>query len=241
MNPCRIAACLLASSSLLPLAAGAAGIPVINEGMAAGAAGFDSFFISPNDDAGNLSIDVLGSASGGNPGARLEILHFHGPVDEPDGNPDGYSIQSVHSYQLFSWDPLVDGEILSISFSIDVESNSPLGIGFAIAQGGGGSLAGFQFIGATTGWQTLGSGPLDAGAFGGVDFASGTPLRFGFSMITSSNAFGETEFAGEQFAANFDNFRVSVTVVPVPAAFWLMLSALGALGLARHRRRQGAS
>lgn len=233
----RMGTLLLAYMALPPVVAGAAGIPVVNEGMAAGPAAFQSFFLSPDDSDGNLSIDVLGMDAGGNPGEFLQILHFHDPVEEPEGNPDGYSIQSIHDYQLFSWDPLVDGEVVSVSFSIDIESSVPLGVGFSVAQGNGGSLAGFQFIGSTDGWQKISSGPLSTAEFGGIDFAGGEPLRFGFSVITSSDGFGEVAFFGEQFAANLDNFQVSVAVVPVPAAAWLLLSSLGVLGLVARRQR----
>lgn len=226
----------LAATLLLPVAANAAGILIIDEDMSSGPGAFDSFALSEDDTDGNLSIDVLGSPAGGNPGDRLEVIHFYDPVDSPDGNPDGYDIQSIHDYQLFSWDPLVDGEILSVSFSIDIETGSNIDlVGFTMAQGSGGSIGGFVVPSLAGGWETISANDLTALDFGSVDFAGTGPITFGFSVSTFAFGSGEDFFDGDQFAANFDNFRVTLTPVPVPGAALLLLSGLA--GLAGFRRR----
>lgn len=217
----------------MPLSATAAGVLFIDENMANGAAAFDSFFLSIDDSDGNLSIDVQDGAPG-NPGDGIEVLHFHDPVAAPDGNPGGYSIQSVHEYNLLTWDPVVDGAIQSVSFSIDIESGSEiLDVYFTMGQGGSGSFAGFTEPVLAGGFETIAVPGLTSADFGGIDFAGGGPIRFGFGMITQSMGNLTDEFDGDQFAANFDNFQVTVTAVPLPASAWLL--ALPLLSLARRR------
>ena len=69
--------------------------------------------------------------------------------------------------------------------------------------------------------------------FSAVDFLTGGPITFGFGMVTQSFGTGGDMFDGEQFDANFDNFRVEIHLVPVPAAWILLASAL--LPLVRRR------
>lgn len=221
---------------LLPVVGQSAEIQVFSDDMSGGAAAYDSSFLSFDDSDGNLSIEVLDSPFSGNPDDRLEVLHFHDPVDAPEGNPDGYDIQSFHTYTLVSWDPSIDGEIVDVSFSIDVEhASGNLTLFFEMAQGGGGSFAGFTDIASTSGYETVSVSNLGPADFGGIDFAGGGPITFGFGMLSYSFGFGDTEFFGEQFAASFDNFEVTVQVVPLPGALWLFAGGLAGLVGLRQR------
>lgn len=219
------------------------GTEVVNEDMSNAdppSAAFDTFFFSTDDSDGNLFVEATYDSSGGNPNDRLIIDHFHDPVPAPDGNPFGYEIQSVHVYTLFSYTPSVDGPIESISFTIDVENSGPdMELFFTVSDSFGGSIAGFQTLPATAGFETLSVVDLTNAEFPSRDFAGSEPLFFGFGFISVSFNDGDDDFEGEQFSVAFDNFRVSIQAIPEPAGagFAVLLASLWPLH--RRRRRTG--
>ena len=221
---------------LVASTAHAAPMTIISEDMSSGAAAFSTFLLSLDETDGNLSFNENGLATGGNPDDRLAVEHIYDAVASPDGNPDGYDIQTWHSYQLFTWNPLVDGVIQSLGFSIDVQSAVPIDVGFTVDQGGGGSAAGFTSLGATTGYETI-TANLTGVDFGFIDFVAGDPLTFGFTVSSIADGSSTDDFPAVTLAFDFDNFIVSVDAtpaLPLPAPVWLL--AAGLLGLGWRRR-----
>ncbi len=183
--------------------------------------------------------------SGGNPGGHLLIEHFH-EVDRDPGtgepiNGDGtVFLQSVFSEQSMAYNPLAQGAIATITFSIDVNLGATGAEGgvfdealFTIDNGSQGNLAGFTSIASLgSGWHTVTSSVLTNTDFFLIDFAGPADLEFGFGF----SSFGDVFAGDEQLDLLVDNFKVDITV-PEPSGL-LAVAGLALVGLCRGGRRQ---
>lgn len=195
---------------------------------------FFSFFFSGRGDAerNNLSIEESFTNVGGDNGDVLQITHFHDPVDpdNPGFDDQGDSLQSFHLFEGASWNTAVRGEIVDISFSIDISNDSDVSdVYFIMGEASGGSAAGFMNImpDGQGDFTTYTFDDVTQDIFSSRDFSDGE-YQFGFGLISRS-----FDDQGSQFAADVDNFRVDVEYIPAPAS----LAALGGFVLVAGRRR----
>ncbi len=99
-------------------------------------------------------------------------------------------------------------------------------------------------IGSNGGLQTVSIGfdnALDVGVIGTFSFtatgSAGSIINFGLDDPGFFSSFSNALPTNSPFTPDFFGTTVEITAVPVPAAAWLMLSALGALGIGARRRR----
>ena len=223
-----------------PLASFAANwITVIDTDMTG--ASFTSFSLAYDNanfdpDPGNASADGSINNIGSPNDDVFEGLAFLDPVDPSEpGATDGYTIQTVHTFDAFSWNPTTDGEITAVRFWIDALSAENLTVYFTIDQ----DFYGFFAFppnaqpDISSDFQTISYLDWPVSQFSSGDFVSGGPIKFGFGFLFSTN-----DENGGQSQVSFDNFRVDVCVVPEPSALTLALSglALSALVITRRRR-----
>ncbi len=175
--------------------------------------------------------------SGGNPDAYGLLFHTHDVNRDSLGEPIGGNgftfVQSFLGDQTASYTPSLEGAIQFISFSLDVRTGSPIdSLFFDISDSNGGSVAngsgGFLSLVNDGEWNTYTLVGVAQSGASGRDFAGSNPLRFGFGFTSSADVFG----GSSDFSIDVDNFIVTVTQVPEPAAFVLML-----LGVAVSLRR----
>ncbi len=167
----------------------------------------------------------------GNPGAYGELWHDHDVDRDEFGDPingdTATSLQSFFSDLTASYTPSLEGEIQSISFSLDVRTSDPIdSLFFEISDSSGGSVAngggGFLPINSDGEWNTYTlTGVTQSGA-SGRDFAGSDPLSFGFGFTSFADVF----FGNELYVIDVDNFVVTVTPVPEPASLVMLLSVL---------------
>jgi len=177
--------------------------------------------------------------AGGNPGSYGELIHSHDVDRDEFGDPinfDGFvGLQSFFSEQTASYTPLVEGDIASITLSLDVRTSDPIdSLFFEISDANGGSVAnggsGFLPITSDGQWNTYAlSGVMQDGA-AGRDFAGSLPLNFGFGFTSSADVFEEPV----DYTIDVDNFVVQITPVPEPSSLAL-LSLSGLVALRRRR------
>ncbi|MEM9066087.1 MAG: hypothetical protein AAGB51_11420 [Planctomycetota bacterium] len=183
-----------------------------------------SFYLAFRD-RGNLFVDADFQSGG------FEVIHFHDPIDpsDPEFDDQGDTIQSVHVLEDFVWDTAIDGEILNVSFSLDVDSGGIPGsdVYFVIEDASGGSFAAFTGLTGNGGFETITAMNLTNADFSGRDFVNGGAMKFGFGFLSST-----FDDSGDQFAFLADNFSVTIKTVPMPGS----VSLLGVAGIAAFRR-----
>ena len=184
----------------------------------------------PGDLKGKLNVSI--DSVFGNPGSSLLVELVHSNIA-----PAASTLSAFVMDTPFSWDPIANGAIKDVLFSMDVFTNDPgVKAGFAIGQGSGTSVI-WPFPGVSTvptgTWVHVSFDALPS-TFASKNFTTGTPLTFGFSPFT----FNSADPTITDYSVYFDNFKVQVDVIPEPAscALWLGTGA-AALLLWRRKRR----
>jgi hypothetical protein len=206
----------------------------------------DFFFNAANsgDNPDDNSFSAIGDTltTGGNPGSYLELFHFHDVARDEFGDPEGgdtfTSLQSFLDERSVDYIPSTQGEIQSLSFSLDYRTTDPFdSVFFTVNDENGGNVAGgFTadgfFTPVTDGtWQTVTFAGVTQAEVGTRDLTGSVPLDFGFGFTSDADVFdGEVEYQ-----IDVDNFVVTATLVPEPTAAALLVAAAGPL-LARQRR-----
>ena len=198
----------------------------------------------------NATFTAEQSANLGNPGdwKSIRLVSSQTPGG---GTSRPFVLYAFHSG--FVWDAAVNGPLGQVSLEVDLRllNAAPQGSVFiqpALLQDGleyflstdvapaarttDAAWNTFRFDAGTEGWIVGGGGGP------GPDFSSsGGPIQFGFragiSLICNAP---ETSFCtATNIVTGLDNYNLTLTVVPLPAAGWLLGSGL--LGLAVLRRR----
>jgi MYXO-CTERM domain-containing protein len=195
-------------------------------------------FVAPLDPTDESTSSFMDLSSGGNPTFYRTINHEHDLERNMNGMPVNGTGLVTHQSILFentdTWQPTVDGEIQSLTFSIDVRSSEAAEVYFTFAnQLGSGFAGGFTPFTPSVGWQTITVSGLTEADFIGSDFATSDQLKFGFGFFSSDNV----TTAPSTFSFDVDNFKLEITPVPEPSV--AVLAGLGTIGLLR-RRRSGA-
>lgn len=193
------------------------------------------------DDIGFLESPSTGNASGGNPGAWLQLTHNHDVERNLGGAPlngNGTTfLQSFAQRQFFTYSPAVSGPIQDISFSLDINfpvTFGTIGLNQVFFQVGSSSFvnaAGFTKITGGPGWQTITVTGLTNADFSAQDFTGPGNLSFGFGFTSS----GDVTAGVQSRSIGVDNFVVSINAVPEPSSLLLVSSMLVAWP-ARFRR-----
>lgn len=185
--------------------------------------------------AGQTATFVAGQVtSGGNAGAYRQVNHVY----------DAGIIVVGHAKSGALYDPAATGAIVAIAYSYDLIHLDPppgqaVAYGIALFQGGNVYSTPLDNIFPAT-WTSFGASGLTAANFAlragagpaTPDFsATGAPITFGYASFNNNTggAPGLTRISG------IDNWQVTVTTVPVPAAGWLLGTAVAALAARRLR------
>ena len=217
-----------------------------------------STVLSDGDFSGTITVgshsgDPLGSAGGspcglcGNPLGGL-----FASVSYPAGA--GTSISDVGFIDgSLAYNPGVQGAIGSINASYDrltranFAFNVPFNFRLVIEQGGVDYVTAINQGGSDTGgaFHNLSASGLTANSFTQFDFVTGIGGSAHPDFTTGAMLFGVMALTqtgpGQTFDAIFDNINITVNETPLPAAFPLFASGLGALGLLGWRRKRKAS
>jgi len=181
--------------------------------------------------------DPNGTASGsidsvfGDPGSSLLVQLTHTNVP-----PAASTEESINLDTPYVWDPLVHGGIKDLSFSVDVFTNNPgVSLSFLVFQGTHGAGITHTLTPLPTGvWTTFSYNNATPNLFSSLNFTTGTPLTFGFTLLTDN----ASDPALTNYSVYFDNFKVQVDTVPEPASYALWLgTGAAALLLWRRMRR----
>jgi hypothetical protein len=152
-----------------------------------------------------------------------------------------------------AYNPGVQGAIGSINASYDrltranFAFNVPFNFRLVIEQGGVDYVTAINQGGSDTGgaFHNLSASGLTANSFTQFDFVTGIGGSAHPDFTTGAMLFGVMALTqtgpGQTFDAIFDNINITVNETPLPAAFPLFASGLGALGLLGWRRKRKAS
>ncbi len=197
------------------------------------------------------SIGYLQCGACGNPGNALQFnaVFTSGLVGTPQ-------VAQALVNTGFSYDPLTQGAIASISAAIDknISVNVP-GVGFgntfrpAIEQGGVfylAAIAGAPFNGPNapggTGYLGFSNTALLAADFSDYDFTTGTFGSLHPNFASGTMLFGLAQISGIASAAGtlttqYDNLSFTIRDVPEPVTVTLFGTGLFGLGMLRRRRK----
>lgn len=165
------------------------------------------------------------ATAGGSPGSFLSVT--------TTTNSETFT---AHTNAGFVYDPAL-GAIDTIDVSLDyrniISFGEGHGVGAVVAVQDGNVFVAGRFITGSTNfdWQNYSLNGLTANNFslvagaGVLDFA-GSPITFGFETRNSG---------GSGINVGYDNYSVSLHVVPVPAALPMLTGALALLGWMRRR------
>lgn len=191
-------------------------------------------------------------ASCGNPGNALQAAATLG-----DSSSQVTEAAQGYVNSTFSYNPLVQGIIASITASVDknlsidqTATNPPFTNTFRplIQQGGNYYLAailGPAFTGGSTGFLTLSQSGLQATDFVQFDFTTGNfitgsnpnfaggSMLFGLGQISGVGSFSGTT----RITAVYDNLNIAVNAVPEPSSFLLLAGAVPLFAAIRRRLR----
>jgi hypothetical protein len=193
-------------------------------------------------------VTAVQSTTGGNPDANRHVVHTINNATDPNDNA---AIYSFHGYTPITVNPTTAGAILTVDFYWDVRAfldafGSGSFAGPALHQGDKFYVSAglLDFNGTNQNWRSVERLGLVEANFGLIqdileidpaqdpDFSSsGEAITFGFfSALAGANG-------GQGFTMTnaYDNWRVEVTTVPIPATVWLFVSALGLLGWIRRK------
>ncbi|MBU6413774.1 MAG: hypothetical protein KGS45_09885 [Planctomycetes bacterium] len=187
------------------------------------------------------SVTAAQLSSGGNPGQARSVTNTTGT------GPD-QTIFGLHRYGTTNatrYEPLNQGAIASVDFSIDFAFRSGVGgqghgLALGAKQGTVIYAAAATVTGSSTAWNTYSVTGLSAADFtavsgtGAINFsASGAPIRFGF-ITSNSNGSSGTSYFNE---IAYDNFLVRVNQVPAPTWTSVVCGTLITTACRRRRSR----
>lgn len=168
--------------------------------------------------------------------ATLVNLSTNGSWNQFDITPD------LASDGGLGWIDLNDGSALSFQFTVDAGNEALLTVVDTGASGDRFSVSINGVAQAVTSAavnsypNTIGQDAFDV-AFGNADYSRGFYVLGAGSYTVTGSLFSS---ALDDFSAALNStsggLKVEVSQVPLPAAAWLMLSGLGALGLRLRRR-----
>jgi hypothetical protein len=169
--------------------------------------------------------------TGGNPDDQFVVTHNFLEAFDASISPGG---QTVHIYNSFSWTPSVDGFIESIRYSLDysLTDSAFSSLGFVIQSPSTG-MALLASIATIPGWKSVDSGTLTSAQIPDSFLTGSEPLFFGFTLYSDRL---ESVGTAESHVSGFDNFSVSLSIIPEPSTY-AMLAGAACLGLALLRRR----
>lgn len=202
---------------------------------------------TPSDTSPGATITERTCAACGDPGRGLLFS-----VDFPN---DYGAVDLGVVNTTWSYDPETQGDITSLSAWVDKDftvapksKNEFISTFHPLIEQGGvyylASIAGGAFPPPvkTTGWELIGADDLTAADFDEYDFATGTftdsdhpnfdggTMLFGLAQISSSGA-----YAGKD-SVEFDNLSFSITSVPEPSIWAMMIMGSAGIGLVSRRR-----
>ena len=168
--------------------------------------------------------------------ATLVNLSTNGSWNQFDITPD------LASDGGLGWIDLNDGSALSFQFTVDAGNEAVLTVVDTGASGDRFSVSINGVAQAVTSAavnsypSTIGQDAFDV-AFGNADYSRGFyVLGAGSYTVTGSLFSSALDDSSAALNSTSGGLKVEVSQVPLPAAAWLMLSGLGALGLRLRRR-----
>ena len=198
-----------------------------------------TFFWFNGADSGD-NVHDLGESDGfadtnGNPGGAYSVQHLldvdRDFNDEPVGGSQSY-VQSLFTKTDFTYNPAVDGEIVDITFQIDLQtSNSFDSVFFLVEDENGGNANGFEQINPNGNWQTITSQTFTNQDFSARDFDGSLQLVFGFGFESTEDVFSSPE----THSIKVDNFSIIINTIPEPSSAIFAVALAGLVGMRRRR------
>ncbi len=200
------------------------------------------------EQTGGATIDISHTLTGGNPEAALQIL-----TNVPSG-PATFRGNEYLLNKSFIYDPATQGVIQSIGYSEDVFINFT---GISIGSKGGdlliyqngnyyvnfSSLPAVNNVWGTVNTENLGASSfnlisnLTTGATDSLQHPNFTNEILQFGIVSS--VFDNGSHPAFTSDVRLDNLSINISSVPIPAAFWLMSSALVAFRILGEKRNIG--
>lgn len=195
----------------------------------------------------NGTVTLVRDAVSGNPGACVNIT-----TDDIGWGGTNWAAVEVCRNDVFTWNPATDGEILTVQMAIDTKRfhDGAQYLNVIVEQGG--KYYGAPLSPMSTGesnWHTLTLGPYSVSHFNNwagpadedwrpfdhPDFSpTGSALRFGFAA--------GCPYHGLSMRSHFyDNWSVSLDVVPEPSAALLLATGVGGILAYAWPRRKRAT